>query len=571
MGRGLHHHRRMASARPSAKSGSTQVTSAAASAGTAWTSPVASSPIAVLQCLVGLPESISTFFKSMEATSDHDVAGAFMSEAEIAELGAGKGWTDGEIMAATCAWKEATHRASRARSTLEIATAPTPTVATSTCSSVASLTSINVPPPTGPAPSTAKQTASAQTFGHTGDFLEDALTEATVNTVVVQEVKRKDHAMLQLKSLWLEMGFLGLHWQHGPPHIQELRWGFLLRAGQRLTGSTVTKHVKAWTAWRQWATEVMKITDIQVLVAPQAMLLAQFLDMETTRGATLGRSRTQSYRWLRERLGLPFPVTDVVLDDFKHFPLDHVSHAAVTLTPATFLNIVAALNEHGPVKCQEQLVVLFVACACLRHKHLSISRITGHGEDFIHGWCPKGKSRRRGTRPPFAWTVPRPTFIKGTFEFVITAAERMQFPDFVIPARAKTRCMPTRRWLPRPMGHMMLMRVLRQVAKAAGLPQADTERLTFNTLRRFLPTIANVTQMPKHECQAIGNWVEDETLNKDVATSSARPMSVHYSDQKALSSGLAKQKAIHNFTQLLSYVPAAKHILEGGSKPIAHE
>ena len=66
-----------------------------------------------------------------------------------------------------------------------------------------------------------------------------------------------------------------------------------------------------------------------------------------------------------------------------------------------------------------------------------------------------------------------------------------------------------------PDGHMMAMRLLRQVFLETGMAQQDVVKLTYNTCRRFLPTVANVLQLSRHDCQAIGNWVEDEISDKD--------------------------------------------------------
>ena len=44
------------------------------------------------QCLLDLPPLVATFFSRMGATSDSDVAGAFVSTTEVAELGAELGW-----------------------------------------------------------------------------------------------------------------------------------------------------------------------------------------------------------------------------------------------------------------------------------------------------------------------------------------------------------------------------------------------------------------------------------------------------------------------------------------------
>ena len=237
------------------------------------------------------------------------------------------------------------------------------------------------------------------------------------------------------------------------------------------------------------------------------------------------------------------------------------------MSPAMFVNVLALVHELSPLRAQEPLLVLFMAMACIRHQHLSVSTVTGNTDDFIFGRCPQGKCRRRGTRPPFDWAIPRPSCIPGAFSFILEVAERMDFPSFVIPARAKARRIPTRRWLPHPMGHRMAMRIIRQVFADAGMDKSHAEQMTFNTCRRFLPTLANVLQFSRHDCQAIGNWVEDQSAGASPAT--VLPMSVHYSDRKALASGVVKQRALAEFLSILREIPSVQPVIDGGSDRVS--
>ena len=96
-----------------------------------------------------------------------------------------------------------------------------------------------------------------------------------------------------------------------------------------------------------------------------------------------------SFRWLRSQLGLPFPVDNAVLADFKHLPVGHVPKQAEAMSPAMFVNVLALVHELSPLRAQEPLLVLFMAMACIRHQHLSVSTVTGNTDDFIFGRCPK--------------------------------------------------------------------------------------------------------------------------------------------------------------------------------------
>ena len=113
------------------------------------------------------------------------------------------------------------------------------------------------------------------------------------------------------------------------------------------------------------------------------------------------------------------------------------------------------------------------------------------------------------------------------------------------------------------MGHTMALRILRRVVQEAGLSESQAAGLSYNTCRRFLPTVANVFQLDRSSAQALGSWVEELSG----ATSSSAPvhMSVHYSDQKALTSGLVKHRVLNELFQALEHIPGAKAIIHGGT------
>ena len=117
------------------------------------------------------------------------------------------------------------------------------------------------------------------------------------------------------------------------------------------------------------------------------------------------------------------------------------------------------------------------------------------------------------------------------------------------------------------MAHTMAMRLLRQAFVDVGMQQEEVGRLTFNTCRRFLPTLANVLQYSRHDSQAIGNWVEDPSSEQKgrpgSSSSAAMPMSIHYSGQQALASGMVKQRLLEDFLAIVAAVPAAHAIIRG--------
>ena len=98
------------------------------------------------------------------------------------------------------------------------------------------------------------------------------------------------------------------------------------------------------------------------------------------------------------------------------------------------------------------------------------------------------------------------------FSFLKDLADSMSTPPFIVPAMAKKRGIAIKRWLPKPMGYQMTIRLIRQVFRQIGLQNVKVDDLTFNTCRRFLPTLGNVLGLTRHEAQAVGNWVEDPCM-----------------------------------------------------------
>ena len=135
--------------------------------------------------------------------------------------------------------------------------------------------------------------------------------------------------------------------------------------------------------------------------------------------------------------------------------------------------------------------------------------------DYLFGKCLRGKLVRKGVRQPFFWAVPRyPFYEELLFENLVEIADRMHRPTFLIPTRARAQRFLPARWLPRPMSNSSSGRLVKEVMARAGVPRDEVQKLCFNSCRRFLPTVGNVLQLPRHTCQAIGNWVEVEVKDQ---------------------------------------------------------
>ena len=73
-------------------------------------------------------------------------------------------------------------------------------------------------------------------------------------------------------------------------------------------------------------------------------------------------------------------------------------------------------------------------------------------------------------------------------------------------------------------------------------PWTHRRKYTFNTLRRFLPTAANAHGFDDKIAQAVGSW-QDVSQVECTSSRSIKVMSLHCSDEQAVSSGAAKKQA----------------------------
>ena len=94
-------------------------------------------------------------------------------------------------------------------------------------------------------------------------------------------------------------------------------------------------------AWKQW---IAHKPEAALLYQPTPTQLGIFLREEAKRGPTVAPSRLRSFRWLRDRIGLPFCIDAITAQGFVHAPVDQ----ARALQPGDFWNMVALILQRRP-------------------------------------------------------------------------------------------------------------------------------------------------------------------------------------------------------------------------------
>eukprot|EP00435_Cladocopium_sp_Y103_P019698 s1670_g4.t1 len=159
---------------------------------------------------------------------------------------------------------------------------------------------------------------------------------------------------------------------------------------------------------------------------------------------------------------------------------------APELEPWEFINLLTLLKQsHG---AHRVLVaqMLMVALGCIRFEHLQRSHFVGTVGPALEFDCAQGKARKQGSS-------------RGALHLV-------------------------------------------------GVDFAQAQAAGFNRLRRFLPTLANIFELPDLDLQAIGNWCEIPCGGgRDAAVKKSRrslSMGVHYAASKVLRSLQVKQRCV---------------------------
>ena len=368
----------------------------------------------------------------------------------------------------------------------------------------------------------------------------------------------------RLVQLYYDLGAKGTAWEEVSADELDSQKQLLAAKPSRLTVPHLRQILLAWDRWTEARPTAAD------LYHPTAMHLGMFLQQEAKRGPTVAASRMRGFKWLSSHLGLPFPVAAPVVKDFQHAKVGHVPRQAQCLSPGDFLTILCQAQQEGADSIPSQLVIL--ACvACIRCKHFARSQLISHTTTMISAHCSKGKRVKQGSRPPYTWAVPlMPEVGDCVFKTVIRLLEQWQRPLFFVPAfKAGTtrRRFRARQWQQRPMLNHQWVTILKQAAVTAGWDAANLGALSYNSMRRFLPTVANVLRFSEHTAQAIGSWQELPQGEGSSASTSRQLMSIHYSDQRALASAEAKREVLSLFFRLVRHHADTCSASSGSGQP----
>ena len=395
------------------------------------------------------------------------------------------------------------------------------------------------------------------------------LTAAAATDPWVKQDALKAAKLDQLFKIVLEdvvdLQELGLSWDKlsDPVQMQGFKETLMAAAG-RLSGARLGALIAAFKRWRRYCTE--RTVDVR---RPTPLQVAEFLQSVAAGGPTAAASMHACLKWYAVTFGAAFNLDHYLTRPFRFHSVTHSGKQAPELEPWEFVNLcILTSRATGSHKVLLSIMVM-AAVSCIRFEHLQRSKFEEqHQPPWLEFLCSQGKARKKGARPSYAWGMPQ-LMMKGQ-SLVATLADfyKHELPPngFLIPALHLdaedlweiTEC--TAFITNKAMTRSRFLEIFRGTLMTLGTDTEKARASTYNRLRRFLPTLANVLQVSDLELQAVGNWVElpqggggDPQRQQKRAVVS---MGIHYAAAKVLRSVQVKQRCLDRFLELFRHKSA---------------
>ena len=312
-------------------------------------------------------------------------------------------------------------------------------------------------------------------------------------------------------------------------------------------------HIGALKRWIKWHS--FHVPSDVVYWKPPAFWLARYLAHVSKGGPTASCHAFASLKWWWSVGGLPLPMADGLVVAWASPTAEHVVQPRTPLALGIFWAMLRACRSATGAVASFLTWTLVLLVACLRFEHSKKSHSLRLQDGFIRATCAQGKRRVQGRRPPFDWAIP--ARITQTLDlsgqlFLDWKELEVQLgrpPTFIVQDLAVKRGQPLTsdtQKVARPMSLPKFNCLLRSVARGLGASGEDSDKLSSYSLRRFMPTAADVMQFQPHECQAIGNWVELPQTEASAGSKSHSVvgMATHYAHDKTSTAAFVKQQVV---------------------------
>ena len=290
---------------------------------------------------------------------------------------------------------------------------------------------------------------------------------------------------------------------------------------------TLQKASAAWRRWDNWRKQQHVQCDP---FQPTPITLSAFFKSVSKKGPTAAQGIFASFEWLRRHARLEnLPLQASVVEHFKHPHAGHLPSQQPPLSIDRFGALIGLLSGDAKpwVKCAAALV-LRVTLSGLRLAHVArASRVRAECTERTTVWkVTRGKGADRAGFKTAAPTHAAPGLLLDAF-IDDPQLEREDFMDALLPdlrigadglegdCSFRAGRMPRAKFLD--MASWLL-------------PDAQDDKVTGYTFRRFLPTVADALQFSVEKRQCLGNWVD--AVTDQTGRPSKEPMAVRYSQAR---------------------------------------
>ena len=313
--------------------------------------------------------------------------------------------------------------------------------------------------------------------------------------------------------------------------------------------SSLCSSMKRWVAWHS-----RFAPGDQPFWKPSPVTLSQFFSFVSRGGPTAASGVFQALKWWAEQVGLPLPLRHAIVSHWAVPEQGHTASPRLPLPLRIMLDLCSTANKTTGSVRSFVAAALLVLCACLRFRHLQRSQDLRLDSGFLRGKCSMGKRRVQQTRPPFEWAAP--SILSFGFDMALQVLLDYEelcraygsqpgfvLQDFEVAAGACLRSDSKRSLRELSLGRFI--HLLRALLLSLGVPDMEVCKFTSYSLRRFLPTAADVLLLPEEMRLAIGGWQEQpKTASSQPQPRAKHTMAQRYADDKVLTSGQVKKEVV---------------------------
>ena len=351
--------------------------------------------------------------------------------------------------------------------------------------------------------------------------------------------------MEQVWTLFLRAGKASSLYRDLPKEEEPIFKNLLLRPIRRYPDSMQAR-LAAWRRWETWV--ATQPTELQLSpFKPGDYAVGKYLRGVEEGGPTAAANAWAGLKWWATRLGLDLGLDSPLVNDYRFKIQGHTTRQADVLP----LEVIALLRQEAEgrgVRATFASMILLVTGGCIRFIHVQRSALVDTTDDLLIFRCSKGKRRQHGIREGFRWATPRSwrpsgdTLAKAValIKDVAKKTETYEENPFLIPdmTTSQGRTIDQEdRWLPRPMSYSKFVSLMRiYIADLQG--SEKPQKMTYNALRRFLPTGADVLKFDATVSAGIGNWQDTSRGSAEKKRGRLKDqMAKRYAGEKVLTAG----------------------------------